>query len=245
MSEAHSNTLVSEAELQAAQATVDSQTAEAAAIPSLEENPTESADPKVLVPVPTVQAPVTRAAAPADSTLSHAASPKPAANDNAPQTPPATNGEPNPSAAASRPQLKVGRKAKSETPGTPAAVATEAKTATAPQAAPPSAGAPRESQRLYRFFDMLLMVVNWPFAWIPMRVRNAVGPVALATLAISALAGLLLPKLFPHQNALTFLAEKRTEQRRPKTEPQAKDAAKDDGHAAEKKADAGGGHGGH
>lgn len=64
------------------------------------------------------------------------------------------------------------------------------------------------AKRVYRTLDRALDALNRPLARLGPGARALVGWVALVTLVVSMLAALLLPRVFPHRDAITFLQEK-------------------------------------
>jgi hypothetical protein len=62
-----------------------------------------------------------------------------------------------------------------------------------------------------RLVDRALDTLNKPFDRFGSQVRNAIGFAAIATVVISVTALLVLPRMFPHRDAVSFLREKRAQ----------------------------------
>jgi hypothetical protein len=89
---------------------------------------------------------------------------------------------------------------------------------------------------LYRIVESVLIAVNWPFAWLGAGGRKWLGLMGGVTLVMSGTAVFLLPRLFPHRDAITALSER-------VSDVQAGKLHKAPEESKEKRA-AGGGHGG-
>ncbi len=63
-------------------------------------------------------------------------------------------------------------------------------------------------KRIIRILDRLLDAINRPFARLSEAQRNAIGYAAVATIVMSLLAAVFMPKALPHRDATTFLREK-------------------------------------
>lgn len=96
---------------------------------------------------------------------------------------------------------KSGDASPEETPQQPAA--TEEQTAPAAEALP--------AKGICRLVDRALDTLNKPFDRFGGQVRNAIGLGAIATVVISIAALLVLPRLMPHRDAVSFLREKRAQ----------------------------------
>jgi len=90
-----------------------------------------------------------------------------------------------------------------------ASVAEELALPTAPSALQPVVPRTPTAKRLSRGVERALDALNRPLAWMPPQWRALTGWLSLATLLVSTLALVLLPVVFPHRDALTFLHEKR------------------------------------
>jgi hypothetical protein len=66
-------------------------------------------------------------------------------------------------------------------------------------------------RRIYRAVDRVLDRINAPFAALNDRQRALVGWAAVTTLVVSILAMVLVPRILPHRDAITFLQEKRAQ----------------------------------
>lgn len=69
--------------------------------------------------------------------------------------------------------------------------------------------------RLVPMIDATFRAIDRPFFWVPVRVRGVLGPLALATLIMSGLAGTLLPLLIPRKDVTDFIRERRALAERP------------------------------
>lgn len=104
-------------------------------------------------------------------------------------------------------RLRAGLRRKSadalpqETPQQPAA--------TEEQSAPTAEALPAKG--ICRLVDRALDTLNKPFDRFSSQVRNAIGLAAIATVVISIAALLVLPRLMPHRDAVSFLREKRAQ----------------------------------
>jgi len=104
-------------------------------------------------------------------------------------------------------RLRAGLRRKSadalpqETPQQPAA--TEEQSAATAEALP--------AKGICRLVDRALDTLNKPFARFSSQVRNAIGLAAIATVVISIAALLVLPRLMPRRDAVSFLREKRAQ----------------------------------
>jgi hypothetical protein len=70
---------------------------------------------------------------------------------------------------------------------------------------PPAAGL------LWRVLDWLLAAINRPFEGLSPAARQAVGLIALVTIVLSLLAGLVLPQVLPRQDAMSYLQRVRAD----------------------------------
>jgi hypothetical protein len=59
--------------------------------------------------------------------------------------------------------------------------------------------------------DLLLELLNRPFAFLGTRARRVLGYASITTIIISLAAGLLFPRLFPRQDAISFIATKKAQ----------------------------------
>ncbi len=104
-------------------------------------------------------------------------------------------------------RLRAGLRRKSadalpqETPQQPAA--TEEQSAAAAEALP--------AKGICRLVDRALDTLNKPFDRFGIQVRNAIGLAAIASVVISIAALLVLPRLMPRRDAVSFLREKRAQ----------------------------------
>lgn len=202
-----------EAEVNAAVAELESlgpppETGPADGIPDPSAHPPEEV---IAIPVPASVSPPARAEPGADGDTS--AEPAPAEVASAPDDPravpaagPTDAGEPalprltlrQLLAELLRRLLRRGRRAEAA----PAAPAT-------PEAQP--AGGAARMNILLRGLDLVLDLVNRPFAFLSPGARQMLGIVSVTTLIISVSAGVALPRILPRRDALSFLQEKRAE----------------------------------
>ncbi|MBL8879552.1 MAG: hypothetical protein JNG88_10580 [Phycisphaerales bacterium] len=207
-----SNEIANEQELNAALAEAD---ANAGAIPDLSDGSTPEAVP-VVVPVDQPEIERTQAA---DNNRDETATPPPESPSANPTNQVATT----PSAPATptdgKQLLDRFKKAKQTAAPAEAAAAAAvispraAKTAAAAMPAPPKRV--RRPSRLIPIIDAMFRAIDRPFCWVPARARSVLGPIAIATLVVSALAGSLLPLLSPQKDVTDFIRERRAAAEQP------------------------------
>jgi len=83
-----------------------------------------------------------------------------------------------------------------------------------PDTSPPESSPPGGA---FRALDRALDAVNRPFVCLGDRIRHLIGLVAIVTIAVSILALLILPRVIPQQDAVTFLQAKRAQLDQPAT----------------------------
>ncbi len=122
------------------------------------------------------------------------------------------HGEETPAATAEakqkRPRFTIGKRSTDEAAAESRPSDEAGETGASQSVAPPVTPLAR---RVYRAVERGLDRINRPFATLDDGKRALVGWAAMTTLIVSILAMVLIPKILPHRDAVTFLQEKRAQ----------------------------------